>query len=398
MNIAGIICEYNPFHAGHALHISATRELLGSDTAVFCIMSGNFVQRGEPAVIQKHVRAEAAVRGGADLVAELPLPWAIASAERFSEGGVGVLNACGLPMYLSFGSECGEISRLKKVCDILASENAKALTSSYLSRGLSFAASRQAALDVLSPELSAVLRSPNNLLGIEYLKAIKKLSADITPITVPRIGARHDGRPESGTASASHIRALLSRNEAADGFVPDYAQVLYENEYAAGRAPVGIGSCEQSILYRLRTMSDREYAELPDATEGLGARLSKFGRTAVSLSDVTTSTKSKRYALSRIRRMILAAYLGVTAGMALQPVPYIRVLAMNGRGQELLRAMKKTASVPIITKPASAKKLDGAPRRIFELEARVTDVYSLMFPNPEHRIGGQEWLHSPIRL
>ena len=398
MYIAGIICEYNPFHTGHAMHIAATRERLGNETAIFCVMSGNFVQRGMPAIMQKHIRAEAAIRCGADLVAELPLPWAISSAERFSEGGIGILRAAGLPMYLSFGSECGDIDALEKICGAVMSDSGKRLTSEALSGGLSYAAARQAALDAITPETSNILRSPNNLLGVEYIKAIKKLGAPITPMTIARVGADHDGAPKGGISSASHIRLILSSGGSVKGLVPDSVLSIYEGELSSGRAPVDISTCEQAVLYRLRTMSDEEYQSLPDATEGLWARFSKFGRTGSSLSDILESVKSKRYAMSRIRRMALAAYLGVTSDMSCAPIPYIRVLSTNSRGKEILKAMKNSASVPIITKPASAKKLSGNARRIFELEARATDIYSLMFPDKASRRGGTEWTQSPIIL
>lgn len=396
MDTAGIICEYNPFHTGHAHHISATRAQLGDGIAIFCVMSGNFVQRGESAVMRKHARAEAAVRCGADLVAELPLPWAISSAERFAEGGIGVLCASGLPMYLSFGSECGSIADLECIYDALSSDAGKELTYEALSHGLSYAAARQESLDRIMPEVSSLLRSPNNLLGVEYIKAIKKLAAPITPVTLPRNGAEHDGDVKNGIASASHIRKLLSENRDISPFVPENALSVYEAELSAGRTPLSISAFEQMLLYRLRTMNDDEYAALPDSSEGLSARLSKYGRTEAALTDVISAVKSKRYALSRIRRMVLAAYLGVTADMTKEPVPYIRVLAANSRGQELLKKMKKTASVPILTKPASAKKLPENARRIFELEVRASDLYALLYPDTCERRGGSEWTQSPV--
>ena len=397
MAFAGIICEYNPFHTGHAAHIAATRERLGGDTDVICVMSGNFVQRGEPAVMKKHARAEAAVRCGADLVLENPVPWATASAERFALGAVSVLNGTGLPVTLSFGSECGDAEKLERAANALLTDEAHRMVREALGDGLSYAAARQKAADALLGSDADVLKNPNDILGIEYMKAIGRLGADMDVLAVKRVNTEHDGDEACGMAPASLIREKLLAGESADGFVPECAREILARETGAGRAPVTIKNAEGLILYRLRTMSDDDYALLPDGSEGLWMRLRDAGYAAKSYEEVLEKTKTKRYAMSRIRRMVLAAFLGTTAEMSSMLPPYIRVLAFNERGQEILKKMKKTATLPIVTKPASAKKLPPEARKIFEFEARTTDIYELMYPDNVCG-GGGEWTLGPVTV
>ena len=219
MRTAGIISEYNPFHRGHAWQLGELRRRLGAETAVVCAMSGSFVQRGDFAVMRTHARAEAAVRGGADLVLELPLPWAIASAEGFAAGGVGVLAATGAVDTLVFGSECGDTETLKAVAAALESESFAAYLRQGLQEGVSFAAAREAAARKLLGEKAAVLAQPNDILGVEYCKAIARQAAALMPLALPRRGVGHDGGAAEGFASASHIRELLINGACADEFL-----------------------------------------------------------------------------------------------------------------------------------------------------------------------------------
>lgn len=241
MRTAGIISEYNPFHRGHARQIGELRRRLGAETAVVCAMSGSFVQRGDFAVMRTHARAEAAVRGGADLVLELPLPWAIASAEGFAAGGVGVLAATGAVDTLVFGSECGDTETLKAVAAALESESFAAYLRQGLQEGVSFAAAREAAARKLLGERAAVLAQPNDILGVEYCKAIARQAAALMPLALPRRGVGHDGGTAEGFASASHIRELLINGACADEFLTPESAAICARECAAGRAPVTMG-------------------------------------------------------------------------------------------------------------------------------------------------------------
>lgn len=385
MAAAGIVAEYNPFHLGHEFHLARTRAALGPEGAVVCVMSGHWVQRGDCAVADKWTRAAAALAGGADLIVELPTPWAMASAESFARGAVGLLEATGVVDVLSFGSEDGDLSALQAAAAALDGPDYPQRLRAALDRGLSFPAARQAAAGC--PCLSA----PNNNLGVEYLRALHALGSAITPMTVARRGAAHDsGETAEGFASASAIRALLreGRAEAAAPLLPGGA-------LDGLTPPASLAWAERAVLARLRTMGEADWAALPDggAAEGLPARLARAARAAQSLEDFYPLAKTKRYTHARLRRLAVSAFLGLNKEDRPEAVPYVRVLGLNERGQGLLRRMKETCSLPILTKPAQVKALDGPARALFEAECRYTDLYGLCFPTP--RPCGLEWTTSP---
>ena len=398
MKVAGIICEYNPFHLAHTFHISETRRMLGEESAVVCVMSGNFVQRGDFAMFAKHVRAAAAVHCGADLVLELPVAYVLSSAERFAFGGVALLDSLGIVTHLSFGSEAGEISPLSDVADCLMSPEINSLILEELSGGKSYAAARQKAAEVLIGDKARLLECPNNILGIEYLKAIRSLPADLIPVTVRREGAGHDDSKAMEYASASLLRKMILSGDNPWGYIPEAAGKLFRNEIKKGRAPVTAAGCEQAVLARLRTIEKEDFEALPDASEGLHRRLMRFARTEATLSDIAAQTKSKRYAMSRIRRMLFCAYLGIKGEDSLLPPPYARVLAFNKKGQRLLKESAAKSDLPVITKPASAKRLDGRAKNMFVKEATSTDLYVLGYPKTDCRTGGQEFVTSPVKV
>ena len=397
MKIAGIIAEYNPFHSGHALHIEKTREKCGEDTAVVCVMSGSFVQRGEPAILSKRARAEMALVSGADLVLENPTVWAVSSAERFAAGGVAVLQALNLPIVLSFGSECGDIEKLQKSADLLGLDAVREGVKLAMKAGISYAAAREKALAAVYREGAELLRGPNNILGVEYLKAISALGAEkIEPFTFQRIATEHDGAESGSLAPASRLRELMREGRDVSPYIPEAAHAILSRELEAGLAPANINNIEAAILYRLRTMGEEEFAALPDASEGLWRRLMAAGRREASLDAVLSSVKSKRYALSRIRRMVAAAALGISAEDQRGLPPYIRVLGCNERGREVLRLARTAAKKPLITKPAAAKLLEPEAREIFDIDVRATDLFRLALNDPENRLGGTEWTYGPV--
>lgn len=401
MQVVGMITEYNPLHLGHLLQITRTREALGPDAAVVCVMSGNFVQRGDFAVVRKHIRAEAAVRSGADLVLELPLPWAVSSAERFADGGIRTLIATGLVTHLSFGSECGDTDALQGVARALCSEEFPPLLRRELRKGGSFAASRQsAAEELLSKRQAALLKNPNDILGIEYCKSLLRHGSQIKPLAIPREGAAHDGEPEDGIASAAAIRRLLregKRDDALARMAPAMREG-YLREASAGRAPVFSAVCERAILARLRMMGVKEYAELDEGREGLGNRFYAASRTAATLEELFSAVKTKRYAYARLRRMALWAYLGLTPERIPVKLPYLRVLAADAAGRALLGKMRKSASVPVLTKPADVRRLPEAAQKLFQMEACATDLYTLAIPDLSAARGGSEWREGPVIL
>ena len=382
METAGIVAEYNPFHRGHAWHIAETRRRLGGDAPVVCVMSGHWVQRGECALADKWLRAALALDRGADLVVELPTPWAMASAEPFARGAVSLLAATGVVDVLSFGSETGELAPLEEAAAALDAPDYPERLRAALGRGLSFPAARQEAAG------AACLSAPNNNLGVEYLRSIRALGSTIRPLTVPRQGAGHDGPAAGGYASASELRRLLRAGRGEEA--APYLTAPWSGELA------DMQHIERAVLARLRTMGEGDWAALPDGggAEGLPSRLAKAAREAVSLEDFYTRAKTRRYPHARLRRLALAAFLDLRAAERPAAPPYVRVLGLGGRGRALLRRMKDTCPLPVIVKPAQARELDGPARTLFESEARYTDLYGLCFPAP--RPCGAEWIHSPV--
>ena len=382
METAGIVAEYNPFHRGHAWHIAETRRRLGGEAPVVCVMSGHWVQRGECALADKWLRAALALDRGADLVVELPTPWAMASAESFARGAVSLLAATGVVDVLSFGSETGELAPLEEAAAALDAPEYPEKLRAALGRGLSFPAARQEAAG------AACLSAPNNNLGVEYLRSLRALGSTIRPLTVPRQGAGHDGPAAGGFASASELRRLLRAGRGEEA--APYLTAPWSGELA------DMQHIERAVLARLRTMGEGDWAALPDGggAEGLPSRLAKAAREAVSLEDFYARAKTRRYPHARLRRLALAAFLGLRAAERPAAPPYVRVLGLGGRGRALLRRMKDTCPLPVIVKPAQARELDGPARTLFESEARYTDLYGLCFPAP--RPCGAEWIHSPV--
>lgn len=396
MRVVGIVTEFNPFHNGHALLLERAREAMGEDTAVVCCMSGDFVQRGEAAVWSKFARAEAAARCGADLVFELPLPWALSSAEGFARGGVGLLAALGVVDCLCFGSECGETEPLERAAEALLSPALAAELRRELESGIPFAAARQRALAAVTDEETArLVETPNNILAVEYIRAIYELGLDLGFMTVRREGAEHDGQGEGSIRSASELRSRIAAGKSCSGFMPDAAIAVFEREAERGRGPVLMEALEPMLLARLRMLPDEEFSRLPDASEGLGNRLRAAVRDEPTLDGVLAAAKSKRYALSRIRRMTMCACLGVREGMAEGVPPYARLLAASERGRELLRRAQDKSRIPIITKAAAARQLPRETLSVFELGSGARDLYVLGYRAAAERRGGTDWRTGP---
>lgn len=400
MQIVGVVCEYNPFHTGHAWQLSELRRRGAS--GVVCAMSGNFVQRGDFAILRKHARAKAALRGGADLVLELPLPWAISSAEGFAQGGAEVLAATGVVDTLAFGSECADTGRIARVAEALLSEGFAAALRAELTKGDSFAAARQRAAESLCGADAAILASPNDILGVEYAKALRRLDGGVVPLALPRLGAAHDGGAGE-YASASWLRERILGNdgaasEALERYLTPEMRALLEAERLAGRAPVSMANAERAMLARLRTMPEDAFAAYDEGGEGLYHRFYDASRTAAGVEALLAAVKTKRYAHARLRRMLLAAYLGVPPAGRSERVPYLRVLAMNDRGKALLREMRSKARLPVVVKPADARELSPDARRLMETEAKATDLYTLAYPDLAQSGGGSEWTTNPVIL
>ena len=409
MQVIGIVAEYNPFHTGHAYQIRESRRLLGGDAAVAVVMSGNWVQQADCAIADKWLRARLALMGGADLVLELPTVWATASAEGFARGAVELLDACGVVDVLSFGSECGEMDKLGEIAACLDSPTYQNAVAGLADSGLPFAVCRQQAVELLLGEdASRPLSQPNNNLGIEYLRAIRALHSSIQPMTIQRRGAAHNGvvfgRDDAGAplsmpqfVSATQLRIDLTEgnwDQAQPYLVPGGRSLL---EGSTVGLP-GFQWVERAVLAKLRSMTADDWAKLPDSgqAEGLPQRLERAGRSCTSVQEFFDLVKVKRFTHARLRRLVLRAYLGITAGVIPPSPPYLRVLGINHRGRAVLRAMKDSARLPLVTKPAHIAQLSETAQKLFALEARCTDLYDLCFETVQPP--GREWRTGPVVL
>ncbi len=396
MKTIGIVSEYNPFHKGHEHHIAMSRRQLSDTAPVVCVMSGDFVQRGEAAIYNKFARAEAACRSGADLVLELPLPWALSSAEGFARGAVGLLNQLGVS-HLSFGSESGDLGPLEQIAEALLDPTVTGDVKNLMERegNLSFPAARQRILEDRLGEVAGQLELPNNILAVEYLKAIYEQRAQIQPMTVLRFGSGHDQSGGDGPRSASELRRDIRNGKNVEEFMPEGAARVYRIEREHGRELSDRNLQELSILSRLRMLDETAFRRLPDGGDGLGLRLYGAVQEEATLDAVLAAAKSKRYPLARIRRMCMCACLGIGAGMNEGLPPYARVLAANGRGCELLRYFGERTSIPLLTKAASVRELSPECVQLFSLGAKAHDFYVLSYRSVQERRGGQDWRSSP---
>lgn len=386
MRIAGVVAEYNPFHNGHARHLEKTRVKGGGceATHIVAVMSGSFVQRGEPAVLPKFDRARAALAGGADLVIELPAPWCLSSAEGFAFGAVSLLEALGCVDALSFGSEAGELKPLQKAVDIMESSRYGSLLRCFTGMGIAYPEAQQKAVAEIGGEKTAsVLSTPNNTLGIEYLKALRRLGSRMEPYTVLRQGSAHDSMaPLGDIASASYIRSLLASNRLINSFayMPSACAHALSEAAQKERLPADPVLAERAVLAKLRLMTAEEFKAVPGISEGLENRVFNAVRKAKTLAELENAIKTKRYPLTRVRRLIWSAFLGIPAGYAAKRPPYLRVLAANERGKEILSAAQPT--VPLLYRAAQVPKLDEECQALWALENRVTDLYGLTLANP----------------
>lgn len=412
---AGIVAEYNPFHKGHQWMIQQLRR--GGMQTVVCVMSGPFVQRAEPAILPTHIRARAALAGGADLVIRLPVPWAAASAEGFARGAVSLLSALGCVDVLAFGAECPEVQKLEQAARILLDAEFPLLLKRELARGVSFAAARAAAAEQLMPGAAAILDSPNNILAVEYIKALLSVVPDVLrgkmneelrwrvvnglygkspemdklfmlpePLPLPRVGPGHHGAAEGQLASASWLRQAYHKDgiEAWAPYVPEACMKLYRGAQQQG-ALLDPARYEIALLSRLRGMRASDLAKHPGAGEGLENRLADAARKATSLDELYELAKTKRFAHSRVRRLALGAALGLSKVQSVMP-PFAQVLAANSRGLALLRRVKQNALVPVSTSLAKLSKMAGEneeAQQVARGEARAEDLHAMWLQVPQ---------------
>jgi len=407
----GIVVEYNPLHNGHELHFHKSKSITRAD-AVIAVMSGPFLQRGEPAIAGKRARTEMALAMGVDLVLELPVAYAVQPAEWFAYGAVATLHATGVVDSLSFGSESGTLEQLLPLSRVLAKEpdRLRAELDRRLAEGLSFpsayGAAAAAAFGVSEKDaagLRELLTKPNNSLGLHYLIALHRLESSIAPFTISRESAQyHDPEPGTGSiASATAVRRIIARQgvEAAAPYIPEYTLRILEREIRSGRAPMNWDRFRQPLFQTLLTLPPDQLAQCLEVTEGLEYRirrmLPKLDNSSVDA--LLDSLKTKRYTRTKLQRMLVHIMLnhqkaGMNPGELARGPGYIRVLGFNETGKKLLRTMRKTASLPVVIKPAA---LDH-PQLTRDLQAAA--VYANAYPNADARDLYHDYRLPPLTL
>lgn len=378
--IAGIVCEYNPFHKGHLYQLEKTRQA-GAD-AIVCVMSGNFVQRGECAFLDKWTRAKTAVLCGADVVIDLPVPWAVSSAESFARGSVYLLKQFGIDM-LSFGTECDDKDKLLLAAKSVDDEAVIALTKKHMQSGLSYpTALHKGVSELYGEETADIISSPNSTLAVEYIRQLQKYE-NTNFLPVKRQGADHDSHEEKdGFLSASKIRSELRLNAYVLSALPEKSAELISAESEKGNAPCLMLNNERGVLSALRELSREKLEKYVSDETGLAGRIYDAVRSSTSLDELYEKAKSKNFTHSRIRREVLCAYLGIEKEIALGNPPYIRVLAANERGLSLLSQAKKNSALPIVTRHGEMQNMDIKARCIYELQCSSTDKFALMSQRP----------------
>ena len=383
MKVSAIIAEYNPFHNGHKYMIEKVKE--HSDAAVV-IMSGSFVQRGDAAVTDKWSRATAALSNGADLVIELPVTYALNTAQRFAHGGVYIADAI-CADELCFGSESGDVQSLINAADMIINEpiDVSEKIKGYVSEGMNYPSARKLAYEGLIG--TDILTMPNNILALEYICAINWLDSSIAPRAIKRRAVGHnDMTVTADTASASAIRNRIFDGGDVSDFVPYNADEI-TNPYSLSRL-------DNAVIYKLRCQSAERLSQINDVSEGLENRIIKMSMESASINELAEKIKTKRYTRTRINRILLSAYLGLTKELCAINPPYIRILGMNGTGIKILGNIKKSCKLPIITKAANYTKDDP----VFRAELRATEAFSLCAPKACMRMGGADFKNSPIVL
>ncbi|MGN0163537.1 MAG: nucleotidyltransferase [Candidatus Ornithomonoglobus sp.] len=379
----GIIAEFNPFHNGHKYLINEAKRLNNNEPVV-CVMSGAFVQRGEPAVTDKWTRAKMALENGADLIFELPVTFSLNTAQKFAYGAVATLHASGVVDTLAFGSESGNSQELDKAASLFENEppEVSQRLKELMAEGMSYPAARARAYEgLISP---ALLSSPNDILGIEYLRAVKALNADFNICAVTRRGTGHDSAETTDEfASASQLRRIILENGSIDGFVP----------YCGSFPVYDSGRLDTAVMARLRACGADYIKSINDVAEGLENKFIKAAVSCRTVNEVCNTVKSKRYTMSRIRRIIWSVLLGITKERASLPPSYIRILGMTDRGKALLKQMKTAARLPVIIKAA-----DYSGDEIFDINRQAEDIFSLAAREPELRAGGRDILTPPVIL
>ncbi|MBR1653828.1 MAG: nucleotidyltransferase [Clostridia bacterium] len=388
--VLGVIAEYNPFHNGHLYHIQKAKEQTGAKYVV-CVMSGNFVQRGNTSVVDKWTKTQMALANGIDLVIELPTIYSVSSAESFAQGAVKILENLGIVDTISFGTETDDFAALNNIATIISDEPKEyvAMLKEELKQGVSFPKAReQALIKYLNDDVryKNILNNPNNILAVEYLKALKQLKSKITPIAVKREKVYYnDNHIVDDLASATAIRRMLINKEFSEliRVVPRFSYETLTKEYEVGNMVFDIYRFEKEIFYTLRKMSIEEIANLPDVTEGLENTIKNAANFCNNIKDFINIVKTKRYTQTRIQRILIFALLGITkkdVQAAKKIVPYARILGFNEKGKLLLSGISQNnPKMEVVTsvKRFMDNNANKTYKRMLEIDIFATDVYTL---------------------
>ena len=407
--VLGIIGEYNPFHNGHLYHMMQSIEQTNSNYTV-CVISGNFVQRGNTSIVDKWTKAEMALKGGADLVIELPTVYSVSSAENFAEGAVKLLNNLGIVDNISFGMEAKDISLLNNIATVLYQEPKDYVTilNHELSKGISFPKARENAVMMYLNDIKKyinVMTSSNNILAIEYLKALKKLRSTMYPVGITREKVLYnDEFIVDDFASATAIRRMITRREYEEirKVMPKFSYNIMANNVNQGKYVIDLSIFQKEILYTLRKMSVAEIAELPDVSEGLENAIKNASDSCNSLVDLISIVKSKRYTQTRIQRILVYALLGITKKdmeISKKINPYIRILGVSNRGKTLISEITRLGNnVPVITsvKKFMTESKNKNLKRLLQIDINATDIYTLGYQKDAY--ANLDYTHKIITL
>lgn len=373
MVTGAVICEFNPFHRGHKYLLDQMRRD-GCDCIV-AVMSTSFTERGDVAVYSKFQRTRDALKGGADIVIELPVVWAVSSAQRFARAGCEIIKTLGCVDRVYFGSECGDVEMLKRAAEATLHPQVSAITKDLMTQGEYYPnALENAVREVFGGETAQILTSPNNTLGLEYIKSLADSHIEIR--TIKRVGADHDTDDVvDNFASASKIRADILADKDSSHLLPE------SNTDCQNPAFYEYG--ERAVLYALRKMCAEDFEKLPDVSEGLHNRIYEAVCRHNSIDEILTEIKTKRYTHARLRRILTCAVLGITKEHQNMSVPYIRVLGFSSNGELFLKQTMKTSSLPFIINVAGAlDSLNDNARDILDIEMKATNIRTVFEKSP----------------
>ena len=407
MKTLGIVTEYNPFHKGHAYMIEEAKRQSGADR-VIVVMSGSFVQRGEPAIFDKWTRTEAALLNGVDMVLELPVLFAAANAETFARAAVRILEETGIVDVLCFGSESGDLHSMQEAARLMENETEEFqhILKEHLDEGLSYPAARAKALETVSQISSEILSRPNHILGLEYLKALDRYNCTMKPMTIKREGDYNSPSLTDGYASAAAIRKALAEDRSTEAMpqLPENTHDLYNKALSLGTAPVFWDELAPALHYKLRTSTADDIRDIAEVVEGLENRILHSIDSCYDMKDVVDFIKTKRYTRTKIQRILLHILMDikekeVSHFMNLPKMPYIRVLGFKKENSDILADLTEHAKVPVLTNLKKAPEVlneDGLA--LLALEKTATDLHALAYPNPIYRAPNQDFIKPLVIL